>query len=168
MNKDSLIKHNHLNEGTKNDCSRYFLGGLIYTIGITGKETDQNYSVLELLFPAGVEQNVPPHKHSNENIVFYVVKGNFLFEYGDKSIKADTGMLFNLKSNIFHSYKKIGVEEGKLIMIFSPAGFENYFKEVGMPIKNDYNTNIPNIKTDDDRITLHIGETKYGLKFVGE
>ena len=111
---------------------------------------------------------MPPHKHSNENIVFYVVKGNFLFEYGDKIIKADPGMFLNLKSNIFHSYKKIGVEEGKLIMIISPAGFENYFKEVGIPFKDDYNTNTPDIKTDDDRITLHIGEAKYGLKFVGE
>ena len=51
-------------------------------------------------------------------------------------------------------------------MIISPAGFENYFKEVGIPIRDDYNT--LNLKTDDDRITLHIGETKYGLKFVGE
>ncbi len=33
MNEDSPIKDNHLNEGTKNDCYRYFLGGLIYTIG---------------------------------------------------------------------------------------------------------------------------------------
>ena len=117
MNEDGFIKHNHIKESVKSDCYRYFLGGLIYTIGITGKETDQNYSVLELLFPAGVEQNVPPHKHSNENIVIYVAKGNFLFEYGDKSIKANSGMFLNFKSNIFHSYKKIGLEEGKLIMI---------------------------------------------------
>jgi mannose-6-phosphate isomerase-like protein (cupin superfamily) len=119
-----------------------------------------------LLFPAGVEQNVPPHKHTNQNIVIYVTKGNFLFEYGDKSIKANSGMFLNFKSNIFHSYKKIGLEEGKLIMIISPAGFENYFKEEGIPIRDDHNT--LNIKTDFDRITLHIGETKYGLKFVGE
>lgn len=51
-------------------------------------------------------------------------------------------------------------------MIISPAGFENYFREEGIPIRDDHNT--LNIKTDDDRITLHIGETKYGLKFVGE
>lgn len=166
MSEDSFMKHNHLNENTKSDCSRYFLGGLIYTLGITGKETDQNYSVLELVFPAGAEQNVPPHKHSNENTAFYVAKGNFIFEYGDQSIKANSGSFLNLKSNIFHSYKKIGLEEGKLVMIISPAGFENYFKEAGILIEDD--SNMPNSKTDDDRITLHIGETKYGLKFVGE
>ncbi len=87
MNEDSLIKHTHLNEGTRNDCSRYFLEGLIYTIDITGKETDKNYSVLELLFPAGVEQNVPPHKHSNENIVFYVVKEISFSSMGTKLLK---------------------------------------------------------------------------------
>lgn len=83
MREDNFIKHNHLNERTKSDCYRYFLQGLMYSLGIIGKETDQNYSVLELLVPVGIKQDVLPHKHYNENIVFYVAKGNFLFEYGD-------------------------------------------------------------------------------------
>jgi len=60
----------------------------------------------------------------------------------------------------------MGIAEDKLIMIISLRGFENYFKDVGIPIRDD-DHNSYNFNTDYDRITLHIKETKYGLKLVG-
>ncbi|HKU83993.1 MAG TPA: hypothetical protein VJP58_08120 [Candidatus Nitrosocosmicus sp.] len=61
----------------------------------------------------------------------------------------------------------MGIAEDKLIMIISLLGFENYFKKVRIPIRNDGN-NSCNSKTDDDRIIIHMKETKYGLKLVGK
>jgi hypothetical protein len=60
----------------------------------------------------------------------------------------------------------MGIAEDKLIMIISLRGFENYFKDVGIPIRDD-DHNSYNFNTDYDRITLHIKETKYSLKLVG-
>ena len=60
----------------------------------------------------------------------------------------------------------MGIAEDKLIMIISLWGFENYFKKVVIPIRDD-DLNSYNIKTDYDRITLNIRETKYALKLVG-
>ena len=60
----------------------------------------------------------------------------------------------------------MGIAEDKLIMIISLRGFENYFKEVRIPIRDD-DHNSYNFNTDYDRITLHIKETKYSLKLVG-
>ena len=35
-------------------------------------------------------------------------------------------MVLKLEKNIEHSYKKVGDNMGKLLILFEPTGFENY------------------------------------------
>ena len=41
-------------------------------------------------------------------------------------------MVLKLEKNIEHSYKKVGNDKGKLLVLFEPAGFENYFRDLNI------------------------------------
>lgn len=65
MNENSIIKTQLSKWEYKKWLLWYFCEGwCIYIIGITGKETDLNYSVLEHLLAAWIEQNVSSHKQT--------------------------------------------------------------------------------------------------------
>ena len=39
-------------------------------------------------------------------------------------------MLLKLEKDISRSFKRIGNQEGKLLVIYIPVGFENFFKNI--------------------------------------
>ncbi|HYG00007.1 MAG TPA: hypothetical protein VD815_07935 [Candidatus Saccharimonadales bacterium] len=154
------------------------LFGIDIKILVTGDMTNNKYSLIELSFPAGPEKEVALHKHSKEDVTICVMEGNFLFRYGDKELKKGFGeddAPFRLEKNIPHSYKKIGDKKGILLMLFRPAGFENFFRDLGqssgMPVTEEkmVESKLQNKKTqEDDRVLLHLLEKKYGGTFVFE
>jgi uncharacterized cupin superfamily protein len=120
-------------------------------------------------FPSEKEKEIPLHKHSKENIIIYIIEGAFLIKSANENINAMPGMISKLEKNIEHSYKKIGNDKGKILVLFEPAGFENYFSDLNSvsssssysPIYND----IRIFDKDDDRIRLHLLEKTYGWTF---
>lgn len=152
--------------------------GIDIKILITGEITNDKYSLIELSFPAGSEKEVALHKHSKEDVTICVIEGNFVFRYGDKEIKKGFGeddTPFRLEKNIPHSYKKVGEGKGILLMLFSPAGFENFFRDLGRSSDRlDTEEKIDEDKLqngkmeEDDRVLLHLLEKKYGGRFMFE
>lgn len=144
------------------------LFGIDIKILITGNMTNNKYSLIELSFPEGAEKEVALHKHSKEDVTICVIEGNFVFRYGDKEIKKGSGeddTPFRLEKNIPHSYKKVGEEKGILLMLFRPAGFENFFSDLG---RSSSKLVTREKIEDDDRVLLHLLEQKYGGRFVFE
>ena len=154
------------------------LFGIDIKILVTGDMTNNKYSLIELTFPAGPEQEVALHKHSKEDVTICVIEGKFVFRYGNQELKKGFGKddtPFRLEKNIPHSYKKVGEEKGILLMIFRPAGFENFFRDLGHSSgmlvtkeKIDENKQQNGKMEEDDRVLLHLLEKKYGGKFVFE
>jgi hypothetical protein len=80
-------------------------------------------------------------------------------------------MVLKLEKNVLHSYKKVGNGKGKLLILFEPSGFENYFRDLNslsllsssldLPISDDLHI----FDKDDDRIRLHLLEKTYGWTF---
>ena len=158
---------NHLeNKGdfnyTNSSHSLYKIDGITYTLILNGNENNGKYSVIEMNFPLDQEKEIPLHKHTKEDIILYVIEGRFLIQYGEKFIDAISGMVIKLEKNILHSYKKIGYGIGKLLMIYTPAGFENYFRDLNSSLNN---CDLSVINIDDDRIRLHLLEKNYGWVF---
>ena len=154
------------------------LFGIDIKILVTGDMTNNKYSLIELTFPAGLEQEVALHKHSKEDVTICVIEGKFVFRYGNQELKKGFGKddtPFRLEKNIPHSYKKVGEEKGILLMIFRPAGFENFFRDLGRSSgvlvteeKIHENKQQDGKIEEDDRVLLHLLEKKYGGKFVFE
>jgi quercetin dioxygenase-like cupin family protein len=146
---------------------KFWLLGDVYTFHITGAETDGKYAVLEITSPSG--SSPPLHSHSKETEGFYVIDGEFLFQYGDESNKiavAKPGTFLHLKKNIPYSYKNVGNSTGRLLFTILPAGFENFFAEVGIPIDNKDDFSPPSIDSIDIMKMVGIADEKYGLKII--
>jgi quercetin dioxygenase-like cupin family protein len=171
----------HINDKNKNNIrlvEQIGLFGIDIKILVTGDMTNNKYSLIELSFPAGPEKEIALHKHSKEDVTICVIEGDFVFRYGNQELKKGFGKddtPFRLEKNIPHSYKKVGEQNGILLMIFKPAGFENFFRDLGQSSgmsvteeKIDKNKLQNGKIKEDDRVLLHLLEKKYGGRFVFE
>ncbi len=143
--------------------------GDVYTFHVTGSETDGKYAVLEITSPSG--SSPPLHSHSKETEGFNVIDGGFLFQYGDESSNnkiavAKAGTFLHLKKNIPHTYKNVGNNTGRLLFTILPAGFENFFAEVGIPINNEEDFSPPSIDSIDIMKIVKKADEKYGVKII--
>ncbi len=80
--------------------------------------------------------------HSKEAEGFYVIDGEFSFQYRDwdynnKIVAVKPGTFLHLKKNILHTYKNVGNSTGRLLFTIVQAGFENFFAEVGVIMDNE-------------------------------
>jgi quercetin dioxygenase-like cupin family protein len=143
---------------------KFWLLGDTYTFHITGVETDVQYAVSELSSPPG--GGPPLHSHTKETEGFYVIDGEFSFQYGDDNIVAKPGAFLHLKKEIPHTYKNIGNSTGRLLCTVIPAGFENFFAEVGVLIDNEETFSPPSMDTIDISKIVRISHEKYGLNII--
>src|SRR4028118_1247617 len=88
-----------LQEGEGN--ARWWGGGLA-TIKATGKETDDLYSIVEVLEPEGAK--APLHLHRKEDEAFYVLEGEMTFQLGEETIKARPGSFVFGPKDVPHAY----------------------------------------------------------------
>ena len=148
---------------------KYEVDEIIYKIILNGKDSDGKYSLIEMEFPAEKEKEIPLHKHANEDVIIYVIEGDFLIKSSNENINAAHGRVLKLEKNKEHSYKKIGNNKGKMLVLFEPAGFENYFRDLNRLQTSSDPSIIGNdlqiFDKDDDRIRLHLLEKTYGWTF---
>ena len=138
------------------------LNGIIFKTIISGEKTGYEYSILEILFPEGdLENEIPLHIQSKEIVIVYVIKGNFKIIYGQQDIEAKKGIVLKLEKDIARSFKRIGNQEGELLVMYSPAGFENFFKDIS-------SMNIEDFKHHgiDDPILIQLLEKNYGARVL--
>jgi steroid delta-isomerase-like uncharacterized protein len=76
------------------------------------------------LMPPGFAS--PYHTHHNEDEAFYVIEGEFAIICGGKWIKAGPGSYVFGPREIPHGFAVVGNTPGKLLLLCSPAGFENF------------------------------------------
>jgi quercetin dioxygenase-like cupin family protein len=85
---------------------------------ISTKDTDGQMSLFEYI---GIEKTGPPmHVHLEQDEVFYIVEGNYLFQVGDQQHKLTAGDTIFLPRNIPHTWIQTS-KRGKLIYILQPA-----------------------------------------------
>ncbi len=101
------------------------------TFLITGAETGGAFFMAEVsVVPGG---GPPPHVHSREDESFYLQHGTLVVQVGDKALNVSTGDFVHMPRGVMHSFKNVGEETAKLLMVATPAGLENYFAETFFP-----------------------------------
>jgi mannose-6-phosphate isomerase-like protein (cupin superfamily) len=71
----------------------------------------------------------PLHIHYDQDEWWYVITGEFLIQVGDETFHAKPGDSVFGPRRIPHSFAKIGEGEGKVIILFQPAGkMEDFFR----------------------------------------
>jgi quercetin dioxygenase-like cupin family protein len=101
------------------------------TFLITGAETGGAFFMFEVsVVPGG---GPPPHIHSREDELLYVQQGTLSVQVGDKALNVSVGDFVRMPRGVMHSFKNVGQETAKLLMVATPAGLENYFAETFFP-----------------------------------
>lgn len=70
------------------------------------------------------------------------------------------------KVGIPHTYKNIGKSIGRLLSTIIPAGYENFFAEVGILVGNEETFSPPSIDTLDITKIVRIAQGEYGLNVM--
>lgn len=120
--------------------------GDLYRFLATGEETDGKYATFEAIVPPG--SGPPPHIHSREEESFLVLEGEMTFLLGDERIVAGEGTFLNMPVGSLHCFKNESDKTARLLISFAPAGLEQMFFEVGMPLAEDVTTAPPPCETE--------------------
>lgn len=101
--------------------------------------------------------SIPVHRHRNEDELIFIHTGRGTVTLGDERIDSTAGAVLYAPIGVWHGIENTGAETLTWCAVFSPAGFEQYFREVGVPPDGSVAPPSP------DQVTA-IG-LKYGMEF---
>ncbi len=96
---------------------------------IDGTQTGGAFSLVEHPLPPRALGS-PIHTHANEDEYSYILEGRVGLQLGEELIDAGPGDLVFKPRGVPHAFWNAGDEPARLLEIISPAGFENYFREL--------------------------------------
>ena len=109
------------------------LAGDTYTILLTGKDTAGRYCLIDMLVPPG--GGPPPHRHDFEEM-FTILDGEIEVTFrGAKSVLR-AGETANIPANVPHRFRNSSERPARLLCMCSPAGQEEFFMAVGVPVSS--------------------------------
>ncbi len=122
--------------------------GDVYRFLATGDDTNGKYALWEALVPPG--GGPPLHAHSREEEGFYVLEGEITF--GDKRVVATAGTFANMPVGTPHCFKNESNKPAKMLISVAPAGLEQMFFEVGVPLAEGATTALPPTKEEIEKL----------------
>jgi quercetin dioxygenase-like cupin family protein len=96
---------------------------------IDGETTGGAFSLVEHPLPPRALGS-PIHMHRNEDEYSIVLEGRVGVQLGDEVVEAGPGDLVFKPRGERHAFWNAGDEPARILELISPAGFENYFREL--------------------------------------
>ena len=107
------------------------LVGDTYTVLLSGKDTAGQFCLIDMHIPPG--GGPPPHRHDFEES-FILLEGEIEATFrGEKSV-ARAGETIHIPANAPHQFHNASDQPVRLLCICSPAGQEEFFAQVGVPV----------------------------------
>lgn len=104
-------------------------GGLGVQWKIDGPDTGRRFSVVHHpIAPRALA--APLHYHHKEDEWSYVLRGKLGALLGEEVVAAEPGTWVHKPRGQWHTFWNAGDEPCEIVEIISPAGFEDYFREV--------------------------------------
>jgi quercetin dioxygenase-like cupin family protein len=134
------IKGDTMNEetgaaGTANFVSGPGAGRAEQILGVSqiykaeSHQTSGRLACVEITVPPG--QGIPPHRHTQEDESFYVLRGRIVIEgddCGSKPLELEKGSFFHGPRGRVHGFRNAGLETATLLVFISPGtGIEAMF-----------------------------------------
>jgi quercetin dioxygenase-like cupin family protein len=105
--------------------------GDTYTILLKGTDTDGRYCLIDMLVPPG--GGPPPHRHDFEES-FTLLAGEIEATFRGKKTVVRAGETVHIPANAPHSFTNASKKSARLLCICAPAGQEEFFLEIGVPV----------------------------------
>ena len=107
------------------------LAGDTYTVLISGDETNGRFCLIDMLIPPG--GGPAPHRHDFEE-TFILLEGEMEAKFRGKKLTVRAGDTIHIPSNAPHQFHNSSANDVRLLCICSPAGQEDFFEQVGVPV----------------------------------
>jgi quercetin dioxygenase-like cupin family protein len=107
------------------------LVGDTYTITVTGEQTDGRFCVIDMHIPPG--GGPPPHRHDFEE-TFVLLEGEMEATFRGRKSTVRAGDTLNVPANAPHQFHNGSTRPVRMLCIYSPAGQEKFFVEVGVSV----------------------------------
>ena len=127
------------------------------------KDTNGAFLLMECTLAPGTEP--PPHVHSREDELFYVLDGQFDVYVGEEAFKVSTGECVLLPKFTPHAFV-IRSPQLSVLALFTPAGLEEAFRRMSSPAQRlELPTEAPTYSTGDlKQIAKRLDE--YGVRIL--
>ena len=117
---------------TSLETSRWYMASLTTDLA-DKKDTNGAFCLVEATLAPGNEP--PPHEHSREDELFYVLEGEFDVYVGEEAFKVEKGECVFLPRLKPHAFA-IRSARIRLLTLFSPAGLEDAFRGASSPAQS--------------------------------
>ena len=127
------------------------------------KDTNGAFLLMECILAPGTEP--PPHAHSREDELFYVLEGEFDVYVGAQAFKVSTGECVFLPKFTPHAFV-IRSPQLRVLALFTPSGLEEAFRSMSSPAQRlELPTEVPTYSTGDlKQIAKRLDE--YGVRIL--
>jgi quercetin dioxygenase-like cupin family protein len=151
------------------------LGGVGVDFKVPAGMTGGAFSIVE--HPLEPGRLIPPHIHYAEDELSYVLSGEIGVRIGDRDYVAGPGSYVFKPRNIPHTFWNAGPEPAHLIEVIWPAGFEDFFAELGELVATCPPEELAERRAELARRYDHYFvhpewvpelKSRYGLKLLGE
>lgn len=111
------------------DADEGFLGSIGARFMLDGTEAGERFSLVEHpMSPRALA--APLHRHTREDEYSFVLSGRMGALLGEDVVEAGPGDLVHKPRNEWHTFWNAGDEPCRILEIISPAGFEDFFREL--------------------------------------
>jgi len=107
------------------------LVGDTYTILLSGDDTNGRFCLIDMHIPPG--GGPPPHRHDFEE-TFIIQEGELEATFRGQKSFVRAGETVNIPANAPHQFHNSSDKPVRMLCICSPAGQENFFLQVGVPV----------------------------------
>jgi len=114
---------------------RYYFDVALGSILLSGEDTGGAYCLLDVRVAQG--KGVPRHTHTREDEALFVISGELEAIVGDEAFTLRAGETLIAPRNIPHQLRNSGNVANHYLIMFSPAGFEEFLKATSVPAPDD-------------------------------
>ena len=117
---------NHLLTVAPQEGQTLSVVGDTYRLIVTGQQTGGDYAMIEMRVPPG--SGPGPHEHPAFHETYYILEGEVLFQFEDKSIRAKPGQLVSIpKGGGVHRFQNVSSANARMMCTVVPAGLDTFF-----------------------------------------
>jgi len=136
--------------------------GVRVTIKLFGKDSGGAYAVFEDMLPPGV--GTPLRVHTRENEFWHMLEGELTGTVGNEIRTARVGDFVNTPRGTAHRFLNHTDKPARMLLGYAPAGFENWFLEVGRK-PEEVGATPPRAAPEEIRRAVELAHG-YGVEFI--
>ncbi|MGQ0793968.1 MAG: cupin domain-containing protein [Deltaproteobacteria bacterium] len=89
------------------------------------------YTLCDIFVPGPIPPP-PPHLHKGCSVMFYLLDGHLEVKIGDEARVLKLGETLCVPAGALHSFSNPMIKPARFIQVFSPGGFEKFFRAFGI------------------------------------